>query len=151
VARLVPRLVARLAALVGGVEARAAMYTVAKGPAGILQKTRRGLARSRGESLGEVGGRQEQGELDQEANIVFQPLRMRNQQRRRAEPLTPEHRELVTFVTEHWGRVKREVDQGTEGVAVYRDTTNPRLAAFQPFDLDAWWGKKLYQDLTSGV
>ena len=31
--------------------------------------------------------------------------------RRRAEPLTPEHRELVTFVTEHWGRVKREVDQ----------------------------------------
>lgn len=40
-----------------------------------------GLARSRGESLGEVTGRQEQGELDQEANIVFQPLRMRNQQR----------------------------------------------------------------------
>ena len=42
-ARLVARLVARLAALVGWVEARAAaMYTVAKGPAGILQKTRRG-------------------------------------------------------------------------------------------------------------
>lgn len=42
-ARLVARLVARLAALVGWVEAgAAAMYTVAKGPAGILQKTRRG-------------------------------------------------------------------------------------------------------------
>jgi len=32
-----------------------------------------------------------------------------------------------------------------------QDTTNPTLDHFQPFDLDAWWGRKLYQDLTSGL
>merc|ERR1711974_158872 len=52
---------------------------------------------------------------------------------------------------EGWVRVKREMEQGDGAVAVYQDTTNPTLDHFQPFDLDAWWGRKLYQDLTSGL
>lgn len=153
------------------------MYTVAKGPTVILQKTRRaGLAKSldsntpsdtgsreREQREQRVGAasqdrdRQDSGEYrnnrEQTSRIIFQPVKMRNNQRRRvqAESLSPEHRELVTFVTEGWVRVKREMDQGEGKVAVYQDSSNPRLEQFEPFDLDAWWGRKLYQNLTSGI
>jgi len=85
--------------------------------------------------------------------IIFHPVKMRNNQRRRVqhEHLTEDHQELITFVTESWVRVKREMEQGDGAVAIYQDTTNPTLDHFQPFDLDAWWGRKLYQDLTSGL
>merc|ERR1712004_522294 len=66
--------------------------------------------------------------------IIFHPVKMRNNQRRRVQV-----------------RVKREMEQGDGAVAIYQDTTNPTRDHFQPFDLDAWWGRKLYQDLTSGL
>merc|ERR1711915_798460 len=111
------------------------MYTVAKGPTALLQKTRRGLSRGL------------------ESPSEGPPVKMRNNQRRRVqhEHLTEDHQELITFVTESWVRVKREMEQGDGAVAIYQDTTNPTLDHFQPFDLDAWWGRKLYQDLTSGL
>jgi len=140
----------------------AGMYTVAKGPTAILQKTRRGLNKNLENSVeGTKTGerevisvrRAECKETKEPLRIVFQPVKMRNNQRRRVqqEHLSPEHRELVSFVTEGWVRVKREMDQGSGKVAVYQDTTNPSLEQFEPFDLDAWWGKKLYQNLTSGI
>merc|ERR1712210_401932 len=131
----------RTEATVGPSLSLGGMYTVAKGPTALLQKTRRGLARGLESAQG-----------GQEA-IIFHPVKMRNNQRRRVqhEHLTEDHQELITFVTEGWVRVKREMEQGDGAVAVYQDTTNPTLDHFQPFDLDAWWGRKLYQDLTSGL
>jgi len=139
----------RAEAIVGPPSLRG-MYTVAKGPTALLQKTRRGLARGL-ESAPE--GQPEKREQGGQEAIIFHPVKMRNNQRRRVqhEHLTEDHQELITFVTEGWVRVKREMEQGDGAVAVYQDTTNPTLDHFQPFDLDAWWGRKLYQDLTSGL
>lgn len=64
------------------------------------------------------------------------------------ETVTPEHREIVTFVTSGWEVVKSEIEQGSGKVKYYQELTNPRLSGFQPFDLDAWWGKRLYNSLT---
>ena len=36
-------------------------------------------------------------------------------------------------------------------VKYYQEKSNPKLADFSPFDLDAWWGKRLYQNLTNGL
>ena len=36
-------------------------------------------------------------------------------------------------------------------VKYYQEKSNPALANFSPFDLDAWWGKRLYQNLTNGL
>merc|ERR1711936_911468 len=106
---------------------------VAKGPTALLQKTRRGLAR--GLESGSEGQPEKREQGGQEA-IVFHPVKMRNNQRRRVqhEHLTEDHQELITFVTEGWVRVKREMEQGDGAVAVYQDTTNPTLDHFQPFD-----------------
>ena len=30
-------------------------------------------------------------------------------------------------------------------VKYYQEKSNPKLADFSPFDLDAWWGRRLYQ------
>jgi len=113
------------------------MYTVAKGPTALLQKTRRGLSRGL-ESPSE--GPPEKKEQSGKEAIIFHPVKMRNNQRRRVqhEHLTEDHQELITFVTESWVRVKREMEQGDGAVAIYQDTTNPTLDHFQPFDLDAW-------------
>jgi hypothetical protein len=40
---------------------------------------------------------------------------------------------------------------GSAKVKYYQESNNPGLSAFQPFDLDAWWGKKLYLSLTEDV
>ena len=40
---------------------------------------------------------------------------------------------------------------GSAKVKYYQEINNPGLSAFQPFDLDAWWGKKLYLSLTKDV
>merc|ERR1712126_388181 len=125
----------------------AGMYTVAKGPTAILQKTRRGLNKNLENSVeGTKTGerevisvkRAESKETQEPLRIVFQPVKMRNNQRRRVQQ-------------EHLSPEQREMDQGSGKVSVYQDTTNPSLEQFEPFDLDAWWGKKLYQNLTSGI
>jgi len=133
----------------------------------IVQKTRRGLNKS-------IESQQKSGEKSSRAfssppasppsseatppsetestKIVFQPVRMRNNRRQyKQEVITPEHREIVTFVTSGWLSVKQEIDQGSAKVKYYQEAENPRLSEFEPFDLDAWWGKKLYLSLTKDV
>merc|ERR1711963_181952 len=79
------------------------MYTVAKGPTALLQKTRRGL--SRGLESPSEGPPEKKEQTGKEA-IIFHPVKMRNNQRRRVqhEHLTEDHQELITFVTERWIR-----------------------------------------------
>merc|ERR1712098_258468 len=126
------------------------MYTVAKGPTVIVQKTRRGLAKSL--DLAETARVPDSSitnipeETSLAPKIVFQPVKMRNNRKQlQTETVTPEHREIVTS---GWEVVKSEIEQGSAKVKYYQELTNPRLSGFQPFDLDAWWGKRLYHSLT---
>merc|ERR1711890_6365 len=149
------------------------MYTVAKGPTSIVQKTRRGLSKKL-ESLETSSRVCEIGlvspdSLDMGSSplggdtplCVFQPIKGKTRNLSdRTEEVTPQHIEIVTFVNEGWKQVKREMEankkQGGEAtskrVKYYQEKEpNPLLLNFQPFDLEAWWGKKLYHNLTSGI
>jgi len=66
-------------------------------------------------------------------------------------PLSPEYLEIVNFVNNGWSCVKLELEQDNSSVKYYQEKSNPALANFSPFDLDAWWGKRLYQNLTNGL
>ena len=101
--------------------------------------------------------------------IVFQPMKMKNprlaSEREEAgcEALSPEHREMVTWVHRGWSSVKTEMERGEQQICFvgsllmlyyfpedtkvkyYQEKSNPQLADFSPFDLDAWWGRRLYQ------
>merc|ERR1712215_279320 len=138
----------------------AGMYTVAKGPTVIVQKTRRGLNKNL-ENLDTprvperdpaTNSPTTSVEERDSPKIVFKPVKMRNNRKKfQQENISPEHKEIVTFVCEGWIRVKQEMDQDPGKVKYYKEKTNPRLTGFEPFDLDAWWGKKLYHSLTNGV
>merc|ERR1711864_30429 len=135
------------------------MYTVAKGPAAIINKTRRGKSKPL-ESLDQANREPDRGEVvvkkDEENldTIVFlHPVKMRNQRGKvqQQENISPDHREIVTFITQGWDRVKSEMNLDTGNVHYYEERSNPVLSGFEPFDLDAWWGRKVYQNLTSGI
>ncbi|RXG50919.1 hypothetical protein Avbf_12343 [Armadillidium vulgare] len=58
-------------------------------------------------------------------------------------------------VNKAWDRVRKEYDEGKqnaadnrgEGILFYeRDTKHPDLENFKPFDLDLYWGKKMYKN-----
>ena len=109
---------------------------------------------------------------------MFRPVKMRNIKYPRSPSLedpeeslslSPEYLEIVNFVNSGWSCVKLELEQGqhhhfspdliipsilpsdNSSVKYYQEKSNPALANFSPFDLDAWWGKRLYQNLTNGL
>ena len=59
--------------------------------------------------------------------------------------LNAQQEAIVRYVHEKWSAVQKEND-----IPVYEDEEpNPNLRDFEPFDLEGWWGKKLYQSLTN--
>ncbi|XP_014281061.1 MAPK regulated corepressor interacting protein 2 [Halyomorpha halys] len=68
-------------------------------------------------------------------------------------PPVPQHEELIKFILDSWNKVCQEYQkgnaQGTPTVAYHTETDpNPMLENFVPFDLEAWWGKKVVQNIT---
>lgn len=94
-------------------------------------------------------------EIQEITKIVFQPMKMKHprllSEEEEGEALSPEHREIVTFLHSGWSSVKREMERDDTKVKYYQEKSNPKLADFSPFDLDAWWGRRLYQNLTNGL
>lgn len=95
--------------------------------------------------------------ISQEPPLLFHPVKSLQSSRRMAEEglnstlNTEEHRLLVSFLLEGWSQVEQEIQTEGGRVKYYLEQENPSLTGFQPFDLEAWWGQKLYQALTSGV
>ncbi|RZF36759.1 hypothetical protein LSTR_LSTR005072 [Laodelphax striatellus] len=74
-------------------------------------------------------------------------------QRQRGEPQamhSPQHEELIKYICDSWNKVCREMQQsgpGSPQVGYYHEP-NHQLKDFKPFDLEAWWGKRLVQNIT---
>ncbi|XP_022196287.1 MAPK regulated corepressor interacting protein 2 [Nilaparvata lugens] len=74
-------------------------------------------------------------------------------QRQRGEPQaahSPQHEELIKYICDSWNKVCREMQQtgpGAPQVGYYHGPTcQPK--GFKPFDLEAWWGKRVVQNIT---
>lgn len=74
--------------------------------------------------------------------------------------ISPQHEELIRFFNESWSRVCKEMEMGRQnghdprggGIAYYQENSeHPALQDFKPFDLEAWWGKRIYQNLTQST
>merc|ERR1712168_763493 len=109
----------------GSLRGAVRMYTVAKGPQAILHKTRRGINKPlEGLDCTNKPSNREENDIAREkedkeiSRIVFrQPVKMRNKRR---------EQEIVSFVTQDWVRVKREMEQGDGSVHYYEEISNPR-------------------------
>ncbi|XP_060535390.1 MAPK regulated corepressor interacting protein 2 [Cylas formicarius] len=138
------------------------MYNI-KGPSKIAAKTaRRGIAQNidsyRDRNRNKVR-HHENADLDAAPKPVFQrrfpPSGAR--QESASPPQHPQHDELINFVHESWSAVHAELERSWRSnsaepprtVSYYEDEPCAILQEFKPFDLESWWGKRLYAHITS--
>ncbi|XP_019867983.1 MAPK regulated corepressor interacting protein 2 [Aethina tumida] len=132
------------------------MYNI-KGPSKIVAKTtRRGLSQNidnlRDNNKNKVY--MEQSEISNVPKPVFHKKysTITSQQ----EVISPQHEEIIRYINESWSSINNEIELQTldsdkndgQPVMFYEDQSAP-LPDFKPFDLESWWGKRLYAYITS--
>ncbi|XKL63044.1 hypothetical protein PGB90_005408 [Kerria lacca] len=141
------------------------MYTVSKGPSKFVAKTRMGLP-SHFDSSWEISKKNSEFCNHEDINCVVSDiskpvfLQINNKKlhsMRSQEILTPEHEEIVKFVSENWTSVackskeKTSIKNGSSTIYYQVSESNNQLKDFVPFDLDSWWGKRLFNTITKSV
>ncbi|KAK2706155.1 MAPK regulated corepressor interacting protein 2-like isoform X1 [Artemia franciscana] len=94
------------------------------------------------------------GTVDQsDSKPVFRPVNLRpTRKSKQADKISPEHEELVKFVSEGWKQLEEkksgvtDSSKSTATVRHYR-STNINISDFEPFDLEAWWGRRLLENI----
>ncbi|XP_011163908.1 mapk-regulated corepressor-interacting protein 1 isoform X2 [Solenopsis invicta] len=87
-----------------------------------------------------------------------------SQRHQMQEVITPQHKELIKFIYESWNQVntrqRSECSDGTEcaefcspkdSIVYYYNEPNNSLQDFKPFDLESWWGKRLFNNITQSL
>jgi len=72
--------------------------------------------------------------------------------RQNSEPLSPQHEEMVRFISSEWQRVQHEFDshdpsRSKKKLVYYKDTPSSHLQNFEPIDLETWWGERFLQGI----
>jgi len=55
-----------------------------------------------------------------------------------------QHDELIKYIYDSWSKV--EMDKGSNSVMYYQEHENHHLKDFRPFDLEAYWGRRMHQN-----
>ncbi|KAF5276516.1 hypothetical protein FQA39_LY06585 [Lamprigera yunnana] len=72
---------------------------------------------------------------------------------------TPQQEEIIKYIQESWTLVCSDLQENCtktnkkirHSVLFYEDGPCPHLHDFKPFDLESWWGKRLYNIITTSV
>ncbi|XP_076170006.1 MAPK regulated corepressor interacting protein 2 isoform X2 [Ptiloglossa arizonensis] len=149
------------------------MYTVSKGPSKIVAKTRRGISQNleRLETLRDLTRKADPDDDHEITRNVPKPVfhmngksKLSSQRHQLQEVITPQHEELIKFVYESWNQVNtRQRSESSDGsdcsensnphsIVYYNDgEPNDTLQDFKPFDLESWWGKRLFNNITKSL
>jgi hypothetical protein len=102
-------------------------------------------------------------DLDQSADMsspkpVFHPINGKrnnsSQRNHQSEVITPDHERLIHYINDAWSTVHRDYEacrqqlSGAPRVVYFNDKPNPQLQDFKAFDLESWWGQRMYRNLT---
>ncbi|CAB3220140.1 unnamed protein product [Arctia plantaginis] len=149
------------------------MYTVSKGPSKIVAKTRRGLP----QNLERLDCRKDHNRKSSESEkgeIINMPRPTFHSNGRKTvhhriphQVITPQHEEIIRFISETWTQsaigesepssptstTESESSSPTPPSNLYYhdDEPSPVLRDFEPFDLETWWGKRLFQNITKSL
>ena len=149
------------------------MYTVSKGPSKIVAKTRRGISQNleRLETLRDLTRKADPDDDHEITRHVPKPVfhvngksKLSSHRHQMQEVITPQHEELIKFVYESWNQVNtRQRSESSDGSdcsepsspnsIVYYNSGEPNdtLQDFKPFDLESWWGKRLFNNITKSL
>ncbi|CAH0546416.1 unnamed protein product [Brassicogethes aeneus] len=76
------------------------------------------------------------------------------------EVITPHHEEIIKYINESWNSVYSELEtshaersgnNNNHIVTYFQEEPSSSLQDFKPFDLESWWGKRLYAYITSSI
>ncbi|KAK9701616.1 FAM195 family [Popillia japonica] len=139
------------------------MYNV-KGPSKIVAKTaRRGLSQNietlRDHSKSKSIEPEDNDAVNGPPKPVFQNVSKKSNQQRAQDLITPQHEEIIKYINESWNSIYTEIKHANDSpyyrekqtILFYKDDPCPSLQNFKPFDLEAWWGKRLYTYITNSV
>ncbi|CAB3363649.1 MAPK regulated corepressor interacting protein 2-like [Cloeon dipterum] len=145
------------------------MYTVSKGQSKIVEKTRRvGIgqkierldSRDHYRRTAECNGNGEEGHIMNQPKPVFNSNISKKfaSQKSRQEEITPQHKEMINYVHDSWNLVSEEMDahdknQNKNGTVAYFECSEEcrELQDFKPFDLENWWGKRIFSKITESL
>ncbi|XP_022904098.1 mapk-regulated corepressor-interacting protein 1-like [Onthophagus taurus] len=138
------------------------MYNV-KGPSKIVAKTtRRGIQNLDGFRDYTKSKVNAVGEVINDSKPIFQNVSKKTHNdtrtfRHNEVIITPQHEELIFFINDSWNSVYSEINS-SENVSLtgkqtcyYKEDPSPQLENFKPFDLEGWWGKRLFNYITNSV
>lgn len=141
------------------------MYTVTKGHSKIAAKTRRGFTQKLDSLESQRELARKNSDFDSTAEMsspkpVFHQVngKQRSNSQRIQPEVTPYHEEIVRYISDDWNKIYREYEmnkqqssetRGAPNITYYQDKSSPSLLQnFKPFDLENWWGKRLFHTLT---
>ncbi|KAL0108762.1 hypothetical protein PUN28_014119 [Cardiocondyla obscurior] len=126
------------------------MYTVSKGPSKIVAKTRRGISQNL-ERLETLRDLTRKTDIEDDHEIIChvpKPVfhvngksKFISQRHQMQEVITPQHEELIKFIYEC----------SKDSIVYYNDGESNNLHDFKPFDLESWWGKRLFNNITKSL
>ncbi|KAL0108761.1 hypothetical protein PUN28_014119 [Cardiocondyla obscurior] len=149
------------------------MYTVSKGPSKIVAKTRRGISQNL-ERLETLRDLTRKTDIEDDHEIIChvpKPVfhvngksKFISQRHQMQEVITPQHEELIKFIYESWNQVNMrqeseccdssectEFCSSKDSIVYYNDGESNNLHDFKPFDLESWWGKRLFNNITKSL
>uniref|UniRef100_A0A1B6FPP2 MAPK regulated corepressor interacting protein 2 n=1 Tax=Cuerna arida TaxID=1464854 RepID=A0A1B6FPP2_9HEMI len=93
-----------------------------------------------------------------------------NSTRAQQEVISPQHEEIIKFIYDSWNSVCKECEENGEttqceeengeadsqssspSIVYYKESEpNHHLQDFKPFDLESWWGKRLFNTITKSI
>lgn len=157
------------------------MYTISKAPSKLVAtKTRRGLPQNF-EKIETIRELSKKSACDNSEFSVPKPvfqtsrkshnyLKSHHHHQQNQEILSPQHEELARYMNESWKMVIAEnpydandspdssstcslssASSTSSSYSYYVDPPSPLLKDFKPFDLESWWGRRLYQNITKSL
>ncbi|KAM7357869.1 MAPK regulated corepressor interacting protein 2 isoform 2-T2 [Cochliomyia hominivorax] len=149
------------------------MYTVSKGPSKIVAKTRRGLSQNfeTFETIKESSKRNNDANSPEKLSVprpVFQTKKIYTHPKIvEEEVLTPQHEEIIKYINDSWNIIvahnpydraptKTSVADANNNTAapssIYCvEPPSPVFSDFKPFDLESWWGRRLFNNITKSL
>lgn len=58
-----------------------------------------------------------------------------------------QHDDLIKYIYESWSNVESDRSSGGNSVKYYQEQETHNLKDFQPFDLEAYWGRRTVQSI----
>lgn len=62
-------------------------------------------------------------------------------------PILTQHDDLIKYIYDSWSKVESDRSSGGNSVKYYQEQESHNLKDFQPFDLEAYWGRRTIQNI----